>query len=328
MAKREAMQGRMRRSPVVIALVAAVSLPFLFAPLGCITSSVPITYQYRDDFISAEKDFQAERYYLALAKYNGVLRNAPDGPLASECVHRLGQCHLNIGSLQRAQEYFREYLETYPDGKRIESASMYLAEVDERAQAKTKQAQQTLEQVWMRVQANQEAVNNNPDNVQKRMELADAFWDARSYDRSAREYLRAIEIDPAMRENEVLLSRLQFGPYGDVTILTPEELQRRERERNPIEVFNTQAYTGGRDSFSFVRRLYVVTGQVRNRSSRVVYGAGVEVTIYDMLGVLDTRTAFFGTLAPGEVRAFSLGMTNFQDINDVARYECQPLFER
>jgi hypothetical protein len=59
-----------------------------------------------------------------------------------------------------------------------------------------------------------------------------------------------------------------------------------------------------------------------------VYGAGVEVTIYDMLGILDTRTAYFGTLAPGEVRAFSLGMTNFQDINDVARYECQPIFER
>jgi hypothetical protein len=77
------------------------------------------------------------------------------------------------------------------------------------------------------------------------------------------------------------------------------------------------------------QRDYNVSGQAVNVGDTPLEDVRLIVTIYG-LGqlVYDTQTVALGALQPGEVRAFSVQFTRFDDINNIVRHECRGTFRR
>ncbi|MFA6241883.1 MAG: FxLYD domain-containing protein, partial [Candidatus Hydrogenedentales bacterium] len=116
---------------------------------------------------------------------------------------------------------------------------------------------------------------------------------------------------------------------GQYLILTPMEVQRREVEKQPLVIVNMSSFRSGEDLFTRQPLYYSVTGQAVNRSDSVLYGVQVMVTLYGFGNVVyDTTTANIGRLNPGESRAFSVRFSNFDDIENIYRYEAVGSFER
>ena len=54
-----------------------------------------------------------------------------------------------------------------------------------------------------------------------------------------------------------------------------------------------------------------------------MYGVQIVVTVYGFGNmVYDTNTIHIGRMNPGEIRAFSSRFSNFDNIEEVQRYEC------
>jgi len=119
---------------------------------------------------------------------------------------------------------------------------------------------------------------------------------------------------------------MELGPDGQYTVLTPDEAERRQSAAEPLTVFNVQSFRSGRyrpDQYSYVDEYYNVAGQAVNRSEQALLDVSVIVTIYGLAGqVYDTQTVQLGRLKPGEVRAFSVRFSNFDNIENVHRHEC------
>jgi hypothetical protein len=111
--------------------------------------------------------------------------------------------------------------------------------------------------------------------------------------------------------------------------LSPAEVERRQIQAQPLAVTNTAAFKSGEDLFTRTALFYSVTGQVVNRSDSVLYGVQVIITIYGFGNVVnDTTTVSIGRLNPGEIRAFSVRFSNFENIENINRYECVATFQR
>jgi len=301
-----------------------VSAALLLFFVGCVSQPLLTRIPATDDLGSAEAALADGRYHLARMKFAMALENQPGNETA---MFGLGLSHFRLGAHENAAIYLGRYLDNFSDGLYAEEARYYLSQIDS-IQRQHREAQtRRVEALKARVATAREAVDRRPDDPQSRVELGSAYWDIADFARAAEQYVRAIELDATLRDHPVVRGRIEFGPGGDVIVLTPQELQRRDREANPIVISNMRGYRAGRGSFDFQHLWYVVSGQVRNRSSRRVPGVAVEAVIYDLSGhVLDVQQMYIGTVPPGGERSFSARLTHFDDINNVYRYECKVMY--
>ncbi len=277
-----------------------------------------------DDLTAAEAAMARGQYHLARMKFAMVLERRPQ---AETALFGLGKSHYLLGANENAAVHLRRYLELYPDGKFAEEARRYVSEIESIERARRAERAWQAEKMQARIAAAREAVEQRPADPQARLDLGSAYWAAAMFDRAAEQYKRAVDLDDRMRTHPVIRDRIEFGPGGKITVLTPQERERRDREANPVVVTNTRGYRAGRSAFEFQPLWYVVSGQLRNRSSKRVHGVGVEVVIFDLSGhVLDAKHIYIGTMPPGAERSFAARLTQFDDINNVYRYECNVLY--
>jgi tetratricopeptide (TPR) repeat protein len=269
------------------------------------------------------------RYGAAAAIYLLILQEQHTGPAVEEARFRLGQCYFHMRSYLEAGGQFQRYLSDYPNGAFAANSKQYLAELQEMEERALAQQERREREIRKRLEHWKAVAADDPRNAEALVEVGHALWDLEQYEEAARDYLRAMEIDPDVSYGKVLSQRLAFDEDGTVTVLTPEEIAQRDRERNPILVYNTYDYRGGGvDVLRSEWRWYIVTGQIVNRSNQTVRGVGVLVTIKDFAGhVLDSAEYRVGTVRPGQFRAFSVPFRNFENIYDIESYECEPIFE-
>jgi len=296
----------------------------LLLSVGCASQPLLTRIPATDDLVSAEAALADGQYHLAKMKFAIALEGQPDNETA---VFGLGLSHFRLGAYENAAVYFVRYLDDFSDGQYAEEARYYISQIDSIQRQRRDAQARRVEALKTRVATAREEVDRRPDDPQRRVELGSAYWDIADFARAAEQYIRAVELDAALRDHPVVRGRIEFGPEGDVIVLTPQELERREREANPIVISNTRGYRAGRGSFDFQYLWYIVSGQVRNRSSRTVTAVAVEAVIYDLSGhVLDVQQMYIGTMRPGAERSFSARLTHFDDINNVYRYECKVMY--
>jgi len=299
---------------------------FLFSLIaGCVYQPLLSTeYKVADELISAESAMNAGQYHLARMKYAMVLEERPRNETA---LFGLGLSHFRLGAYENAAIYLNRYIEDFPKGRYAGEAHRYATRIDSIQQERIAERTRRIEQLRVRLADAQEAVERRPDDPNLRVELGNAYWDMAEFDNAAEQYQVAVKLDSRMKFHAAVRHRIEFGPRDSVTVLTPQELERRDREANPIVVENTRGYRAGRSAFDFQHLWYVVSGQVRNRSSGRVLDVAVETTIFDFSGhVLDTKQTYIGAIPADGVRSFSARLTNFDDINNVYRYECYVLY--
>lgn len=237
----------------------------------------------------------------------------------------LGRAYQQIGSYPDAVNLYQEYIRLAPSGPYAGEAQRYVADLQAEYEARYP-SPETIEAQLLRAQ---EAAQADPDNVTKRLALADLLWQRSSYGKAGEVYAGVVERWPQYLQDAVVQSRMQFMPDGTYVVLSPGEVQRRQIEAQPLECINLNSFQSGRDTFTHKPLYYAVTGQVVNRSGSTLYGVEVIVTIYGFGNVVyDTTTVVFPRLGPKEIRAFSVRFSNFENIENVYRYECVANFQR
>ena len=254
-----------------------------------------------------------------------VMSKYPASQSAMEARYWLGLAYYKIGGFRDAIDLFNEYVKLAPKGKYAEKAANYVAQISEEYNQKFPTAQKLDEAI----DAMAQEVAKAPDDLAKQLELADLLWKRGDYTDAGLIYKAVVAKRPEYAKDAAVAARVEFLPNGECTLLTPLEIQRRQAEAQPLIVINTSSFHSGRDLFTREQRFYSVTGQVVNRGDSVLYGVQVVITLYGFgNAVFDTNTVSIGRMNPNEVRAFSVRFSNFDNIENVNRYECVATFQR
>jgi tetratricopeptide (TPR) repeat protein len=313
--------------PLATLLLAACAGPSGIAPrLGLISDTSIVARRAAEKEVEeSRRTIEAGRASDAIPRLLYVVSVYPDAPSAVEARYWLGVAYNELNGFQDAVEFFQEYLRLAPDGPRAAEATEKLKEISERYAANF----DTPGELDREIAQASASIQENPNNVQARMQLADALWRRGDYADAAKLYADIGKEHPEYARDPVLCGRVELLPDGEYIVLTPAEVQRRQEQANPIVVINTASFRAGRDRWTQVPQFYVVTGQVLNQGDRALYGVAVYVTLYGFGNVVfDTSTVHIGRLNPGELRAFSVRFSNFENIESIDRYECVATFER
>lgn len=267
----------------------------------------------------ARKSIEAGDTSNVIPRLMHVIGNAPTSKAAMDARYWLAVAYARIGSYRDAIDMYNEYLQVAPEGRYAAAARGEIDSLETEYRAKY----QTTEELDEEVAKIAGQLQQDPGNIKLQVQLAGALWKRGDYDSAAKIYYKVIGAHPELANEPELKDRIEILTNGEFIVLTPAEIQRREVERQPLLVFNTASFRSGKDLFTREPLYFAVTGQVVNQSNSVLYGVQVVVTIYGFGNmVYDTSPVNIGRMNPGEVRAFSTRFSNFDNIDEVQRFDC------
>ncbi|MFO7775704.1 MAG: tetratricopeptide repeat protein [Candidatus Hydrogenedentota bacterium] len=322
---------------MILGGVGAVLLVVLTA--GCVSgprSTSPETRGGRQtlaDNGAAEKEIEQARemlregdYSVVIPRLQHTMEKYPRSEAAKEARYLLGQSYYGISNYRDASEMFREYLQVAPDSPQAAEARRLMTQIEQEYEA----VFPSVEQLEERIAEVRAELEENPGDVGKRLELADVLWRKGDYEEAGEIYEEVVAENPSYAEESPISNRVEVQPEGEVALLTPSEVQRREVRDRPLVITNVESFrpSASRDLFTREHRHYVVSGQALNRSDRTLNGVQVRVTIYGFGNVVyDTETVNIGQLGPGERRPFSVRFRDFDTIENIHRHEAVGTFE-
>lgn len=314
-------------------------LGLMVAAVGCTTpranvpmTATPVAKNRLTEGGAADKEVEEARRMIEAGDYNvviprllQVIQKYPRSEAAMDARYWLGVAYYNIKSFRDAINLFEEYLRSNPHGRHAEASAQQIATL----RREYDETFGTAESIDSAIKVLWEQVKAEPANYEKKWELAEVLWKRGDYDMAGELYANIVQKYPTYATDPRVKGRVEFKPDGGYVLLTPAEIQKREVEQQPLVVMNVNSFRGGQDLFTREPTFYVVTGQAFNRGDSVLYGVQVNITIYGFGNIIyDTNTVNIGRLNPGEARAFSVRFTNFENIENVRRYEAVGTFQR
>jgi len=294
-------------------------------------SAAPRNDRVFDDRAAAAEVLEASRMVDAgdtsavIPRLLNTIAKYPASEAALDARFWLARTYYKIGGYRDAIDLFNEYLRMAPEGKYAAEAKVYVDKLTTEYSARFVSPQQLDDNIRTLMAQ----LAQSPDDLATQLALADLQWKRGDYAQAGKIYKNVVDKHPDQAQDLTIKSRVEFHPNGEYVVLTPVEVQRRQAEAQPLVVINASSFQSGRDLFTREQRFYSVTGQVVNRSDSVLYGVQVIVTIYGFGAVVfDTTTVNLGRMSPGEIRAFSVRFSNFDNIENVNRFECVPTFQR
>jgi len=249
----------------------------------------------------------------------------PSSKAAVEARYLLGRAYYEIGGYRDAIEMFDDYLRLAPEGEYAAECAEYVAKLTEEYNRRFP----APEELDKQIDAFNQKLAQEPGKLEYEWELADLLWRRGNYAKAASLYKGIVDKHPQYANDKTLKGRIELLPNGEYVVLSPAEVQHRQVEAQPLVIINQASFRVGRDLFTRETRHYSVTGQVVNRSDSVLYGVQVIATLFGFGNlVYDTHTVSIGRLYPDEIRAFSVRFSNFEDVENIDRYECVPTFQR
>jgi len=279
----------------------------------------------RRELRDVERMIDEGEHWATVPRLLLLVSRYPASDAALDARWLLGATYERVGSYKDAMDMFTDYLRLAPKGPHAEQCIQQLERINE----KYEQEFLSLTEIDAQVRTLETKLREQPDALVYQWELADLLWKRGNYDEAGRLYERILANHPQYARDPVLARRVELLPDGRVIVLTPAEIERRQIERRPLEIINQNAFRSGRELFTREHRYYVVTGQVLNRSDSVLYGVEVDVTLFGFGNVVfDTSTVYIGRMSPGELRAFSVRFSKFENIENISKYESVARFQR
>jgi len=274
--------------------------------------------------IAAAKRYMDEgRYSQVLPRLINVASRYPDNPEAAAAHYYMGVAYARIGGYQDAQRSLQTYLNTAPEGPFAEAARAELRAIEESLDTAFV-SQEDLDRMAREAAAKLEA--NGGDTAQQLL-VADLLWKQGKYAEAGALYEALARRQPQVLDDVTVRERIERSPDGTYVLLTPEELLRRAADAEPLLIYGAQSYQSAEtrgDLRHYENDRYHVSGNVVNQSQREVREAEVLVTIYGFGSrIFDTQSFPLGTMRPGDHRAFSVRFENFDNVDNVQRFECQ-----
>jgi len=287
-----------------------------------------------EDYGAAKQLAQARRmvkggqYSLAIPRLQQIVTQFPADAAGIEARHHLGVAYYMVGEYQQALDHFNQHLSMAPEGAFSGESREYVAKLTQQDAAPAEKKGESD----LKVTELEAAFAAHPDDMSAGLELAALRWDRSEYPQAGDVYRRLLARWPGLEQDTLVRTRMAKEADGSWTVLDPVEAERRFRQAEPLRIFNVASFRSGRYSgWQAVaqQRDYNVSGQAVNVGDTPLQDVRVMVTIYG-LGqlVYDTQTVALGALQPGEVRAFSVQFTRFDDINNIVRHECRGTFRR
>lgn len=276
----------------------------------------------------AQKMIRAGNYSQAIPRLLKVLGEAAGSREAIEARYFLGVAYEAIQDLRGAQQQLKEYLELAPDGEYAKDARARLqsvgGELDERYVSPT--------EIEQKIAAARQRIQEAPDEVGHRLELADMLWSKGDYAEAGKVYAEILGRWPRLQDDMVVRQRMVRGADGAWQALDPQAAVLQAADRDPLLIYNTASFRSGReDGFtrSFQASKYNVTGEAMNRGQSTLNDVELIVTIYGFGGkVFETKSLRVGSMAPGAARPFSVVFENFDSIENIERYDVKGAFTR
>jgi tetratricopeptide (TPR) repeat protein len=311
------------------ALAAAAVLAVVAVGAGCVASGNAALSaggpSARRDVDDARRLVQAGDAATAIPRLVHVISKYPESRPATEARYWLGVAYHRVRSYREAIELFEEYVALAPEGPHAADARDYIARLREEYDRKFL----TPDEIDRRIADVDARLREAPGEPELLAQRAGLLWQRGNYEAAGQAYAALVRADPAWRDDETVRRRVDFHADGTYTVLDPATFLQRQRVANPLRIENTASFESGRDLFTQQRLFYVVTGQAYNQGDSTLYGVRVFVTIYGFGNVVyDSGAVHLGRLNPGERRAFSIRFSNFDNIENVVRYECEGSFER
>ncbi len=282
-------------------------------------------YAASNRLAEAKRMVKAGEYSLVIPRLQQLKSQFPGDQAAIEARYYLGLSYYNVGGYGDALQNFKEYTELAPQGENIASAQEHIQRMTQNAPSTPAETDVKIRDAAARSAA-------NPEDASIKLELANLYWDAARYDEAGKVYGELLAKWPNLMNDTVVRTRIAVDKNGALTVLSPQETERRYREQDPLQIFNVSSFRSGRfeDWNATAReRYYSVAGQAVNRSQRPLEDVRITVTIYGIgQMVYDTQTVSLGALQPGETRAFSVQFSKFDNIFNVTRHECVGTFRR
>ncbi len=286
-------------------------------------------YLYQDNSQSnlnfAQRLIEKNEFSQALPKLLSVVESGTNN--YPEAHYFLGIVYQELGSPQNAISHHIKYLQVAPQGIYAENARRKIREILGDATGQIEKIT-TIEE---RIQTLEEKLKSSPQDKQILLELANWHWINQNYNRAGELYKRLVDLYPEVWNDPIVASRIEKNNSGNIIILSPDEALKREAEKKPIVFFNVTSFRSGRQfgwASDLRHQIYNVSGQVRNRSSRILKNVSVQVTIYGFSGmVYDTKNVNLGSLASGQTKPFSIQFTNFDNIENIDHYDYVAYYE-
>ena len=291
------------------------------------SNAVANRHAARKEVAAASELIASGDSYMAIPRLMHTISKYPKSGAALEARYFLGLAYYRLGGYRDAIDMFKEYERLDPQGRYVADSVKYAAKLTEtydRRYPSAKELNAKIADVTQKLEA-------APDDLNHQWRLAGLLWKRGDYDNAGSLYKGIVDRTPQYANNKTIRERIDLLPNGEYTVLSPGEVQRRQAEAQPLLVINQASFRAGRDADFFARteRDYVVTGQVLNRGDSVLYDVEVTITLFGVGNIVyDTRTVRIGRLNPTEIRAFSARFRNFENIENVNRYDCAGSFRR
>lgn len=275
----------------------------------------------------AKRMVHAGNYSQVIPRLTHLTTDYANTGAGREAHFFLGLSYHEIGGLDQARKHLQAYLQHAPSGEYADLGRQYIAKLDEEARLE----RQTEEEVEARIEELEDAAEEAPQKLARQLELANLYWKEARFDEAGTLYAGILREWPQLESDPTIRERIERQADGELVILTPQEVERRIAERDPLLVINTSAFKSGRlwgQAAVAMPRYYNVTGEVVNRGESSLRNVRVIVTLYEFRAVIDTKTVHIGRMLPGETRAFSAKFANLPNMYDVYHYECVGTYER
>jgi tetratricopeptide (TPR) repeat protein len=268
----------------------------------------------------ARRMLRAGEHAQVIPRLTIIATQNPGSGAGTEALYLLGLTYYKIDGLYNAQEYFQKYLAAAPEGAFAPLCREYLRGIDGVKQ------QRGAARAALEARVAQYDGVSAPEELAANLELAETYWHDGDFEKASAVYAKVLRVWPSLKDDALIRQRMEPAPGGGYIILTPEEVTRRQAAAAPLSVFNVQSFRSGQfraEHYGYQEEYYNVAGQTVNRGDQLLLDASVTVTIFGIAGqVYDTQTVQLGRLKPGEVRAFSVRFSHFDNIANVHRHEC------
>ncbi len=279
------------------------------------------------ELAAAKRQFQAGDYSHVIPRLQDIAAKYPNADAGIEARYWLGLTYYNINGLDNATKYFKSYLKIDPNGEFAEESQAYLDGLTTKVEERNTQGKplgELIEEI-------REKTEKEPDELALQLQLADLYWLNAQFEESGHIYRKILGHWPEFENDSTIRNRMDQNEAGVWIVLTPNEVLRREAERHPLAIFNTNSFRSGRyydDNRTALHNKYNVSGQVLNRGTRSLSNVRIQITIYNIQNVVyEVKTISLGNLRPGDTRAFSTQFSQFDTIENVQRYECVAYYD-
>ena len=303
---------------LVAGCVACASSP---SGIGSAFTSLSLDHQYQ----TAMGAYERQDYALAVAAIENLIdRLPPKSAQREEIYYKQGVAYLKLKNYYDAERVLQGYILDYRGGRYEEEAALYCAAIATARAELGHAAEARLEAAIGDLNRLLELEKEHPSDPEIKYQLGNIYYEVGEYEDAGKKYFEAQELEAAYRQNELVMRRLFINDQGEPEALSPGALQRIERERHPLVIFDKMTYYQRRTSSSFsARQVYaVLTGKVRNQGSQRVRGVTIEVRFLNARNqILDVQPVQIGTLGPGEVRAFLARASNYDSLLNITRID-------